>query len=207
MIKGIISETNQLPIHYRVYENITQDEAVDLEKRMISFFGRRDIGTGILSNCTDGGDGTSNLSDDVKNVMNSEKRKITYQYSLSGQFIKKWESITTAADELNINRENISAAIYRKGTCGNSFWSYSYLGKKIEPKKKHEVPTKYNLIQQIDIKTNKVINEFKSAKEAAEKLSFNKRARNKILDVALGRLNRHGNPSKTYKGFIWKIKN
>jgi hypothetical protein len=35
---------------------------------------------------------------------------------------------------------------------------------------------------------------------------FNRQARNKILDVALGKLNRHGNPAKTYKGFIWKIK-
>jgi hypothetical protein len=46
----------------------TEEEALQMEKWWISLFGRKDLGTGILRNMTDGGDGQSGL-------VHSEKTK------------------------------------------------------------------------------------------------------------------------------------
>jgi hypothetical protein len=52
----------------KVKENLTEQESFELEKTLIKFWGRRDIGTGILRNMTDGGDGISGykFSEDSK---------------------------------------------------------------------------------------------------------------------------------------------
>lgn len=42
-----------------LYENLSEDEAISIEKQLISEYGRKDLGTGTLINMTNGGDGLS----------------------------------------------------------------------------------------------------------------------------------------------------
>ena len=50
-----------------VEQHLTDKEAKDLEIELISKYGRKDLGTGILRNLTNGGEGLSNPSKDVRN--------------------------------------------------------------------------------------------------------------------------------------------
>ena len=54
-----IRRKGQEPIVKKVFENLYEDEAFIIEKLLISYYGRRDNNTGILTNLTDGGDGCS----------------------------------------------------------------------------------------------------------------------------------------------------
>ena len=55
-------------------ENISIEDAQDLEKLLIQEYGRLDLGTGTLCNLTDGGEGTCNVTPEVRKKI-SERRK------------------------------------------------------------------------------------------------------------------------------------
>ena len=54
-----------------IHSNLSNEEACKLEKEYILKYGRRDIGTGILINFTDGGEGTLNrpMNDKTKKIL------------------------------------------------------------------------------------------------------------------------------------------
>lgn len=65
VIAKILREGNE-PIITVVKDGLSNEEAVQLEIELIKQYGRKDINTGILVNCTDGGDGAVNLSEEAK---------------------------------------------------------------------------------------------------------------------------------------------
>lgn len=54
--------------------NLFESEALDLEKTLIAKYGRKDLGTGILINLTDGGEGISNPSASTREKLARAKR-------------------------------------------------------------------------------------------------------------------------------------
>lgn len=49
--------------------------------------------------------------------------KVIYQYDLEGNFIKEWNSITSAAKELDVSESSIGKAVLYKRTSANYLWS------------------------------------------------------------------------------------
>ena len=60
-------------------QNLTEEESFKHEKYMIAVFGRKDLGTGILHNKTDGGEGTSGLkfSDESKRKLSDMRQNVS----------------------------------------------------------------------------------------------------------------------------------
>ena len=64
-IKKIL-KSNQTPIIEIIQNELSETEAYDLEKYLISLWGRVDLNLGPLTNLTDGGEGAKNLNFDTK---------------------------------------------------------------------------------------------------------------------------------------------
>lgn len=75
-----------------VKDSLSEQEAFDLERQLIAQYGRKDLGTGILRNLTDGGEGTSGYK-------HTEEWKVQKSLSMSGR---------TCTDE---HKAKVSAAL------------------------------------------------------------------------------------------------
>ena len=77
----------------KLKSNLTEEEAFKHEIYMISVFGRKDLGTGILRNKTNGGDGSSGFifTEEMKEKMSAaSKRKMTPEF-INFLYVKKME--------------------------------------------------------------------------------------------------------------------
>lgn len=76
------SSENQILI---LKTNLTEEEAFKHEIYMIDVFGRKDIGTGILRNRTNGGEGTSNVIRSKETLEKQSKSKIGNKNPMYGK--------------------------------------------------------------------------------------------------------------------------
>ena len=83
---------------------LTWDEACELEKILISYYGRRDLGKGTLVNLTDGGDGLVNPS------LAERKRRSDAGKVLTGELSATWGRKHTEEEKKRMRgkRESIS---------------------------------------------------------------------------------------------------
>lgn len=193
-IKKIFKLLNEEPIHFRLYENLTNDEAIKIEADLIKYFGRTNDGSGILTNMTDGGEGVNNFVD--KNISKKWARKKVYQYDLNGNFIREWESIKSVSLPCK-QPMNISTTIKKNGTWCDSIWFYEKQ-EYVKPRIKNQMKITYTNIKQIDKNTGEVIKTFENALEAENELNLRKGARNKIYECLQGKL-------KTAYKFKWSL--
>ena len=84
-------------------KDITEEEAFKHEIYMIAVFGRKDLGTGILHNRTGGGEGSSNVNEEIRRLYSSKMKKLNENKNQKGQSIVAKKAGTKAA---RLNKEN-----------------------------------------------------------------------------------------------------
>lgn len=112
IIEKIIKETGQPPVSRKIYDNLTELEAFDLEIKLIKYFGRIDQKTGILANLTSGGPGSAEKISNVKKkkdpskvYLKSNMQRVD-QFDLNGNFIKKWDALPIIFKTLNLTKSD-----------------------------------------------------------------------------------------------------
>lgn len=90
-----------------LFNNLDIKQALQIEKYLIAFYGRRDIGLGGLVNLTDGGE--LNLGGNRDELM-----KEVIQYNEDGSFVAEFKSLKLAAESVNLNSANISAVTSKR---------------------------------------------------------------------------------------------
>jgi hypothetical protein len=203
-IKSIIRETGELPIHYKIFENLIFEESNLIEISIIKKFGRINLNNGILSNMTDGGEGfkTMIFTDEAKKNMslsriknnqtysNHGSSKIIEKYDIDGNFLERYNSLREASEKNNLGFKNISVCC--RGITKTAYgFKWKYVGSSYLPKIKTECIERRKKVYKYDLSGNYIC-EYESMSEA-EKIEKIKH----ISSVCLGKLNFSG-------GFQWK---
>ncbi len=174
-IKKIMKETGLNPTIVKIQENLTKQEALALEIKSIKHFGRLDLGTGILTNLTDGGLGVakstrksgSKISKSKLSSPISRSRKII-QKTLDGEIVKTWNTLAEASRAMGFRKET-SIRQCLTGRCKQSAgykWDYGEFF--IPP----VLPLTTKEVFQYDLMGN-FIKSYPSAKQAIKELNLN----------------------------------
>jgi hypothetical protein len=154
-----------------IAENIDYDKAKELEIFLISLYGRRDLKNGILCNMTGGGDGNTNMSDELKNkisnslkgIKQSEETKLKRSNTLK----KVWEN-----QDLRELKRKQSLELNRLGLIGRKGFISKKKGIKLSKeicekmskslKKYYENNKPHNFINIDDDLKNNILNDYKN---------------------------------------------
>ena len=134
------------------------------------------------------------ISDSLKGTKNLKTSKTVYQYSINGDFIKKWDRIIEPSKIFKCDIYN--AVTGRNLESGGFLWRSFYM-EKIPPfdRVKNNYGKSKTLLQS-DVNTNKIIKQWESTKEAALSLNMHASAIRNCLSVR--------NSVITAGGFSWR---
>lgn len=177
-ILSIQNKGNKIVI-FKIYENISHQEAKIKEISIIKHFGKLIDKSGFLTNISNGGDTTN------ANVLGKENihSKTVYQYGNKGNFIKKWECLRCITRELSIkiNYNTIGdccrANEKNNGTsysAGGFMWFYEYKGNKIPPYSFENGQSK--IVYKYCIRNLSLLDVYSSALEGAQSINADKSA-------------------------------
>ena len=168
------------------------------EIEFIELYGRKNLGTGILANLTNGGDkneGVVRVYTEEQRKKISERTKLVnpgsyyinrigkacYQYTLEGEFVKKWDKIVDAEKFIEASLHNITEKSHR-----GFMWFRDFQGENTEPYKRR---FGYKQVTAFDFNGNK-IDTFISVRHCSEALD--------VSMASISRAMRIGRISKNY---------
>ena len=103
MINNIKRETSNNPVRFKYKENLTEQEAFNLERIMIKTIGRRDKEEGPLTNLTDGGEGPSGF---IHSIETRKKISIATSGSNNPMYGKTGEENPNYGKNISIETRN-----------------------------------------------------------------------------------------------------
>lgn len=124
---------------------------------------------------------------------NNSLSKPVYQYSINGEFVKKWDSQTDAFKELSMPKSSISKACSGNHYANNAFWYSTFQGEKITPVK---ITSPLKIIQK-DM-TGNVVNIYKNIRQASKAMCGTRGWVNKISEACKGTIDSYQNYTWSY---------
>lgn len=195
-----IEANSQQPIIKRVFEHVDEQTVLDEETRLVSLYGRLDLGTGSLCNRTPGGDGFGRAGRGWSNEerakhmasRNAKPQGVGFdQYDINGNFMR---TFSNAKDLKEAGYTKTQIMAIRRCCKGERFsvsdlrWSY-----KNEPLVCHH--TTHKTLTQLT-KDGTEIAQFVSVSQASKVTGINA---GDIASVARG-----NTKMKAAGGFLWK---
>lgn len=116
-----------------IKDSLTEDEAFNLEKELIMMYGRKDLGTGILKNKTEGGEGGSKSEATRKKLSEARKGKTPWNKGLDKTDPRVLKNAQSRA-KVKYSEETKKAFMKPKSEEAKKNMSAGQLGKKY-PKK------------------------------------------------------------------------
>lgn len=192
-----------------LFESNDYEEIKNKEQEFIGVYGRIDSKTGILSNMTNGGDGTigyypseqtkqrqrENSALHGKYGYDNHLSKEVHVYNLDGSFIQSYGSGSVCSKALNVDVSGIYQCLISKiKSCNGFVFSREYLGAKISRTDKPGAWKKKEVLQ-VDMSGN-IIMEYESVTKAARVVGT------QTTNISKACLNK----KSIIKGYKWRYK-